>query len=44
MDLSGDLVAEDLRQVLHTLASITGGEINTAETLSNIFSHFCIGK
>ena len=44
MDLSGDLVAEDLRQVLHTLASITGGEINTEETLSNIFRHFCIGK
>ncbi len=44
MDLSGDLVAEDLRQVLHTLASITGGEINTAETLANIFSHFCVGK
>jgi len=42
--LSGDLVAEDLRQCLTHLADITGGEITSNEVLSNIFSHFCIGK
>ncbi len=44
LGISGDLIAEDLRPLLHTLASITGGEINTSETLANIFKHFCIGK
>ena len=39
-----DLLAEDLRTCLHTLAAITGGEITHQETLTNIFSHFCIGK
>ena len=39
-----DLLAEDLRTCLHTLAAITGGEITPQETLTNIFSHFCIGK
>lgn len=43
-DISGDLIAEDLRPLLHTLSSITGGEISTPETLSNIFKHFCVGK
>lgn len=42
--LPSDLVAEDLRDCLHHLATITGGEITSQETLSNIFSHFCIGK
>lgn len=42
--LSTDLLAEDLRLVLHDLASITGQEITAQETLNNIFSHFCIGK
>ena len=42
--LSGDLIAEDLRLVLSTLAEITGGQITPQETLNNIFSHFCIGK
>lgn len=39
-----DLVAEDLRDTLAHLASITGGEIVTDEVLGNIFSHFCVGK
>lgn len=43
--LSGDLIAEDLRQVLADLADITGkGQITPHEVLSNIFQHFCIGK
>ncbi len=44
LGISGDLIAEDLRPLLHTLASITGGEIHSSDTLSNIFKHFCIGK
>ena len=32
------------RQVLDTLAEITGGQITTHEVLGNIFSHFCVGK
>jgi len=42
--LSADLISEDLRDCLQHLASITGGEITTDEVLSNIFSHFCVGK
>ena len=42
--LSTDLVAEDLRLTLASLADITGGAITPQETLNNIFSHFCIGK
>ena len=42
--LPGDLLAEDLRMVLSTLADITGGQITPQETLNNIFSHFCVGK
>ena len=45
MDLSGDLIAEDLRDCIHYLGSIVAnGEISTQETLNNIFSHFCVGK
>ena len=44
LDLSGDLLAEDLRQCLHFLAEITGGSITSNEVLGNIFKHFCIGK
>lgn len=39
-----DLLAEDLRLCLSDLASITGGQITTQETLNNIFKNFCIGK
>ena len=42
--LSGDLLAEDLRLTLNTLAEITGGQITPNEVLGNIFSHFCVGK
>jgi tRNA modification GTPase len=41
--LSSDLVAQDIRQVLHYLGEITG-EVTTDEILGNIFSKFCIGK
>ena len=44
-NVSGDLLAEDLRLVLSDLAEITGkGQITTNEVLENIFTHFCIGK
>ena len=42
--LPGDLISEDLRQVLYHLSEITGGTITPHEVLGNIFSHFCIGK
>lgn len=41
--LSSDLVAQDIRQVLHYIGEITG-EVTTDEILGNIFSKFCIGK
>ena len=44
MQLSGDLIAEDLRLTLDALADITGGLITPQETLNSIFSHFCVGK
>lgn len=40
----GDIIAEDLRDTLHILAEITGGEIQSSEVLNSIFSSFCIGK
>ena len=42
--LSSDLVAEDLRHILHLLGQLTGATITSQDTLNNIFSHFCIGK
>ena len=44
MQLSGDLVSQDLRECLFHLAEIVGGEITTDEVLGNIFKHFCVGK
>ena len=46
INLSGDLIAEDLRLVLSDLAEITGdkGIIQSQEVLNNIFQHFCVGK
>ena len=44
IQLSGDLLSEDLRQTLDTLAEITGGQITPNEVLGNIFTHFCVGK
>jgi len=42
-DISSDLMAQDIREVLHWLGEITG-EVTTDEILGNIFSKFCIGK
>ncbi|MGM9698500.1 MAG: tRNA uridine-5-carboxymethylaminomethyl(34) synthesis GTPase MnmE [Prevotella sp.] len=45
LGISGDLLSEDLRLCLDAIAEITGkGIITSTEVLSNIFSHFCIGK
>jgi tRNA modification GTPase len=41
--LPSDLVAQDIREVLHYLGEITG-EVTTDEILGNIFKNFCIGK
>jgi tRNA modification GTPase len=41
--VSSEFVAQDLRQVLYYLGTITG-EITNDEILGNIFSKFCIGK
>lgn len=41
--LPTDLIAQDVREVLHYLGEITG-EITTDEILGNIFRNFCIGK
>jgi len=38
-----DLIAQDIREALYHLGSITG-TISTEEILGSIFSHFCIGK
>lgn len=43
-DLPGDLLSEDLRDCIHILAEIVGGEINAPEVLNNIFANFCVGK
>ena len=44
LQLSGDLLSEDLHQALDTLAEITGGQITPNEVLGNIFKNFCVGK
>ena len=41
--ISGDFLAQDIRECLHYLGEITG-EITTDETLGYIFKNFCIGK
>jgi tRNA modification GTPase len=41
--ISGDLLAQDIREMLYYLGSISG-EITTDEILGNIFRNFCIGK
>lgn len=41
--LSGDFIAQDLRETLHHLSTITG-TITTDTILQTIFSKFCIGK
>jgi len=42
-NLSGDLLAIDIRQALYHLGEITG-EITNDDLLGNIFANFCIGK
>ncbi len=45
MNLSGDLVSEDLRQCIYELGEIVAeGGITSEETLQTIFKNFCIGK
>ncbi len=40
-----DLVAQDIREAIDTLGSLTGElTINSADVLNSIFSRFCIGK
>ena len=41
--ITGDFLAQDIRETLHYLGEITG-EITTDEVLGNIFKNFCIGK
>ena len=41
--ISGDFLAQDIRECLHYLGEITG-EITTDEVLGHIFKNFCIGK
>lgn len=41
--ITGDFLAQDIRECLHYLAEITG-EISTHEVLGHIFKNFCIGK
>lgn len=42
-NLSGDFIAQDLREALSHLAEVTG-EISTPDILASIFTRFCIGK
>lgn len=41
--LTGDFLAQDIRECLYYLGQITG-EISTHEVLGHIFKNFCIGK
>ena len=43
MNLSGDLISEDIRRIIHHLGEITG-DITSDHILQSIFSKFCIGK
>lgn len=42
-NISGDFIAQDLRETIHHLSTITG-TITTTDLLSTIFSKFCVGK
>ena len=41
--ISGDFLAQDIREILNYIGEITG-EFTTDEVLGNIFANFCIGK
>ena len=41
--ISGDFIAQDIRETIHYLSEITG-EITTNDILGNIFAKFCLGK
>ena len=41
--LSGDFIAQDLRECIFHLSNIVG-EVTTDEVLGNIFKNFCVGK
>ena len=41
--ISGDLLAQDIREAIHYLSEITGA-ISSEEVLASIFRNFCIGK
>ena len=43
INISGDFLAQDIRECMHYLGEITG-HISDDEILGNIFSKFCIGK
>lgn len=42
-NLSGDFIAQDIRECIFHLSDIVG-EVTSNEILNNIFKHFCIGK
>lgn len=42
-NLSADFIAQDVREALHYLGTITGS-VTTPDLLTSIFTHFCIGK
>ncbi len=42
-ELSGELIAQELRSTLASISLVTG-EIATADLLDSIFANFCIGK
>jgi tRNA modification GTPase len=42
-NLTGDFLAQDIKEALHYLGEITG-EISSDDLLANIFGKFCIGK
>lgn len=43
-NLSGEFVAQDIRECIHYLNEISGTGITSDEVLGTIFSRFCIGK
>ncbi|MBO7418222.1 MAG: tRNA uridine-5-carboxymethylaminomethyl(34) synthesis GTPase MnmE [Bacteroidaceae bacterium] len=43
MNISGDFLAQDIRECIHHLSDIVG-EVTTDNTLQFIFKHFCVGK